>query len=335
MAARALTYGPDGEVTTDDLTGGKAVELSAKPRPTHAYTSREPDPGTGFYHYGPRTYDPSLRRWLSPDPLIGMAPERQALWGEQLNLYSYASNNPARWTDLSGLEGPTVMERARSLVEFAGAALTGVAHGMSPIPVPDPPIAHEKGTAYEKEHVVGFAAGQVVGGLVQAGKGVDMMGKGGEVTVGSGGAATLGGAVVVAAGATMVYSGARSTAAGLVTLYNEARNHGRGGGSASGESRPQAAPEPATTGSAAPSSAPTSAAKGGEQAAPRIDPTKPANEVLPGSLRREFPGQHLGKSLNDIKGALRTAEGADKKSLQTAKKILEQSERLLEKAKSK
>ena len=26
-----------------------------------------------------------------------------------------------------------------------------------------------------------------------------------------------------------------------------------------------------------------------------LDPTKPANDVLPGSLRREFPGEHLGK----------------------------------------
>jgi hypothetical protein len=66
-----------------------------------------------------------------------------------------------------------------------------------------------------------------------------------------------------------------------------------------------------------------------------IDPTRPANEVLPGSLRREFPGQHLNKSLNQIKDLLRTASGAEKRSLQTAKKILEQSERLLEKTRNK
>jgi len=69
--------------------------------------------------------------------------------------------------------------------------------------------------------------------------------------------------------------------------------------------------------------------------AARIDPTKPANEVLPGSLRREFPGQHLNKSLNQIKDLLRTASGGEKRSLQTAKKILEQSERLLEKTRNK
>ena len=64
-----------------------------------------------------------------------------------------------------------------------------------------------------------------------------------------------------------------------------------------------------------------------------LDPTKPANDVLPGSLRREFPGEHLGKSLNDIREALKSAKGPAKRSLQTAKKILEQAGRLLEKPK--
>ena len=64
-----------------------------------------------------------------------------------------------------------------------------------------------------------------------------------------------------------------------------------------------------------------------------VDATKPAREVLAGSLRRKFPGEHLGKSLNQIKEALRTATGPAKKSLQTAKKLLEQQERLLHKLK--
>jgi hypothetical protein len=73
----------------------------------------------------------------------------------------------------------------------------------------------------------------------------------------------------------------------------------------------------------------------GSSGSSKIDPTKPANEVLLGSLRREFPGQHLNKSLNEIKELLRTASGEEKRSLQTAKKLLEQSERLLEKTKNK
>lgn len=50
-------------------------------------------------------------------------------------------------------------------------------------------------------------------------------------------------------------------------------------------------------------------------------------------MRREFPGQHLDKSLNGIKDALRTASGAEKRALEAAKSVLEQSERLLEKVK--
>lgn len=64
---------------------------------------------------------------------------------------------------------------------------------------------------------------------------------------------------------------------------------------------------------------------------PVLDPTKPAQEVLPGSLKRKFPSQHLGKSLDEIRNELRTATGVNKQSLQTAKKLLEQSERLLNK----
>jgi hypothetical protein len=67
--------------------------------------------------------------------------------------------------------------------------------------------------------------------------------------------------------------------------------------------------------------------------ATQLDPSKPADQVLPGSLRREFPGEHLGKSLNDIREALKSASGKAKRSLQTAKKILEQAGRLLDKPK--
>jgi len=54
---------------------------------------------------------------------------------------------------------------------------------------------------------------------------------------------------------------------------------------------------------------------------------------LPGSLHREFPGQHLDKSLNQIKEALRRASGREADSLRKAKKLLEQADRLLRKNK--
>jgi hypothetical protein len=57
----------------------------------------------------------------------------------------------------------------------------------------------------------------------------------------------------------------------------------------------------------------------------------PANEILPATLRRKYPSQYLGKSLNEIKDALRTATGKEKADLQTAKKLLENIKRLMEK----
>lgn len=64
-----------------------------------------------------------------------------------------------------------------------------------------------------------------------------------------------------------------------------------------------------------------------------VDPSKRAQDVLPGSLKREFPGEHLDKSLDEIKAALGSAAGDERRALQKAKKLLEQAERLLEKSK--
>lgn len=60
---------------------------------------------------------------------------------------------------------------------------------------------------------------------------------------------------------------------------------------------------------------------------------KAAQDVLPGSLKREFPSQYLTWSLNDIKAALSGATGTEKTALQKAKKLLEQTDRLLNKPK--
>jgi hypothetical protein len=60
-----------------------------------------------------------------------------------------------------------------------------------------------------------------------------------------------------------------------------------------------------------------------------VDPNKAARDVLPGSLKREFPSQYLDKSLNEIKDMLKIAAGPTKRNLQKAKKLLEQVPRLM------
>lgn len=72
--------------------------------PVHQFTGVEPDPGTGLYHFGVRAYDPTLRRWLSADPLLMLHPEKGASRGELLNLYAYASNDPVGKVDAAGDE---------------------------------------------------------------------------------------------------------------------------------------------------------------------------------------------------------------------------------------
>ncbi|MER2491168.1 RHS repeat-associated core domain-containing protein, partial [Catenovulum sediminis] len=52
---------------------------------------------SGFIHMQGRVYDPVIGRFLSPDPIV-QAPYFSQSW----NSYSYAWNNPLRYTDPSG-----------------------------------------------------------------------------------------------------------------------------------------------------------------------------------------------------------------------------------------
>ena len=81
---------------------GDTKSVSGKPAPTHQFVDHEPDPATGYYYFGARVYDPTLKRWLSPDPLIFGGPQIDAGEGQELNLYAYAKNNPANHIDPNG-----------------------------------------------------------------------------------------------------------------------------------------------------------------------------------------------------------------------------------------
>jgi RHS repeat-associated protein len=55
---------------------------------------------TGLYYYGARYYDPTIGRFISPDPIILNIRNPQLL-----NRYSYCLNNPLRYIDTTGLWG--------------------------------------------------------------------------------------------------------------------------------------------------------------------------------------------------------------------------------------
>ena len=56
--------------------------------------------GTGLYYYGARYYDPVIGRFISPDTIVPNPANPQSL-----NRYSYAFNNPCRYTDPTGHDG--------------------------------------------------------------------------------------------------------------------------------------------------------------------------------------------------------------------------------------
>lgn len=78
----SYTYDPYGNTTTS----GQASTNSFQ------YTGREND-GTGLYFYRARYLHPGWQRFISSDP-IGLA--------GGLNTYTYAYNNPLKWTDPTG-----------------------------------------------------------------------------------------------------------------------------------------------------------------------------------------------------------------------------------------
>jgi RHS repeat-associated protein len=64
---------------------------------TRGFTGHEHLDDFGLIHMNGRIFDPSLGRFLSPDPIVG-----DAEWSQSYNRYSYVDNNPLNATDPSG-----------------------------------------------------------------------------------------------------------------------------------------------------------------------------------------------------------------------------------------
>ena len=61
------------------------------------FTAREWEPGIALYYYRSRYYDPSLGRFLTPDPVLA-----DPLNPLSFNPYAYVLNNPLRYIDPLG-----------------------------------------------------------------------------------------------------------------------------------------------------------------------------------------------------------------------------------------
>ena len=78
----------------------------------HRFTGKYLDDDTGLYYYGSRYYDPSLGRFISPDPLYVADPERCSTNPIACNLFAYANNNPLAFIDPTGLDGVVAGDEA-------------------------------------------------------------------------------------------------------------------------------------------------------------------------------------------------------------------------------
>ncbi len=71
---------------------------SAPLQTTYRYTGQRHEPDIKLYDYGARWYDNRRGRFIQPDTIVPDPGDPQSL-----NRYSYAANNPVRYTDPSGL----------------------------------------------------------------------------------------------------------------------------------------------------------------------------------------------------------------------------------------
>ncbi|MFC8278183.1 RHS repeat-associated core domain-containing protein [Streptomyces sp. NPDC057271] len=96
---RATTYGPFGEVLTQQLDPG-----TPEGKYTHEFNGKEFDTHSGLHYYGHRYYDSVALQWISSDPKYRFLPEADLINPRSANLYSYTENNPVEYADPNGLD---------------------------------------------------------------------------------------------------------------------------------------------------------------------------------------------------------------------------------------
>src|SRR4030043_2366249 len=81
-------YTPFGELWVEK-NADPTVDLDAI---TRLFTNQQYDKESGLYYYNARYYDPHLGSFITPDPAM-----------DNLNHYAYASANPIKYSDPTGL----------------------------------------------------------------------------------------------------------------------------------------------------------------------------------------------------------------------------------------
>jgi len=82
---------------TEYLPYGETYIQEGEQKTEYLYTGKLLDRSTGLYYYGARYYDPEIARFTQADSIIPDPADPQAF-----NRYSYARNNPIKYTDPTG-----------------------------------------------------------------------------------------------------------------------------------------------------------------------------------------------------------------------------------------
>ncbi|WP_444942015.1 RHS repeat-associated core domain-containing protein [Microbulbifer sp. ZKSA004] len=101
-----MAFNPDGSRRTEDWSADLDIQQVLETLVTvqhitskRGYTGHEHLDRTGLIHMNGRIYDPTLGRFLSPDPIV-----QQPTYSQSWNRYSYVFNSPLSFTDPSGYE---------------------------------------------------------------------------------------------------------------------------------------------------------------------------------------------------------------------------------------
>jgi RHS repeat-associated protein len=83
---------------------GKKTALTGSPNATFTFNEKRQEPGLGTLYYGARHYDPTLRQFLSVDPLRLEGASDVSDGKNMLQPYVYAAADPVTLRDVQGLE---------------------------------------------------------------------------------------------------------------------------------------------------------------------------------------------------------------------------------------
>jgi RHS repeat-associated protein len=118
---RLLVDGKTGKIAKHNDCDAFGVGLTGEL--PYAYAGKRYDSTSGLLNFGKRYYDPSLHRWLTPDPLGPM---------DHSNLYQYVFNNPFCYQDPTGefaFAVPLLIWGAELALPFLSACVAPIVYG--------------------------------------------------------------------------------------------------------------------------------------------------------------------------------------------------------------